>query len=151
MFFLLWVSGGKIFFPLDIGGRSGGGRISNFPEKSDIRGGKKGILGGRKKKAGEAVLGYFEVGKTGHKGIRLESEGPRQSAGSFKPFRGVLKAASGVKDDIFVHFRSFGAVLRPSFAVVGFFLLFRVRWQWSSMFQGDLRLFSSFCRFVRLF
>ena len=66
-------------------------------------------------------MGYFEVGKTGHKGIRLESEGPRQSAGSFKPFRGVLKAASGVKDDIFVHFRSFGAVLRPSFAVVGFF------------------------------
>ena len=78
-------------------------------------------MGGRKKKAGEAVLGYFEVGKTGHKGIRLESEGPRQSAGSFKPFRGVLKAALGVKDDIFVHFRSFGAVLRPPDGGSGFF------------------------------
>ena len=121
MFFLLWVSGGKIFFPLDIGGLYEGVGYPIFRKKRISEGEKSGFLGGRKKKAREAVRGYFEVGKTGHKGIRLESEGPRQSAGSFKPFRGVLKAASGVKDDIFVHFRSFGAVLRPSFAVVGFF------------------------------
>ena len=92
-----------------------------FREKRISEGEKRGFLGGEKKKATEAVMGYFSAGKTGHKGIRLESEGPRQSEGSFKPFRGVLKAVSGVKDDIFVHFRSFGAVLRPSFAVVGFF------------------------------
>ena len=121
MFFLLWVSGGKIFFPLDIGGLYEGGRISNFPEKADIRGGKKGILGGRKKKAGEAVLGYFEVGKTGHKGIRLESEGPRQSAGSFKPFRGVLKAASGVKDEHFCPFSVFWGSFTSEFCGSGFF------------------------------
>ena len=59
MFFLLWVSGGKIFFPLDIGGLYEGGRISNFPEKSDIRGGKKRIFGREEKKGEEGRSGLF--------------------------------------------------------------------------------------------
>ena len=59
MFFLSWVSGGKIFFPLDIGGRSGGGRISNFPEKADIRGGKKWVFGREEKKGEGGRFGLF--------------------------------------------------------------------------------------------
>ena len=42
---------------------------------------------------------------------------------------------------IFTFFGQFYVLLA---AVVGFFLLFRVRWQWSSIFQGDLRLFLPF-------
>ena len=92
-----------------------------FRKKRISEGEKRGFLGGGKKKATEAVLGYFLAGKTGHKGIRLESEGPRQLERSFKPFWGVFNAVSVFFYAIFGYFSFLWAVLRPSFAVVGFF------------------------------